>query len=204
MSLASRTPSLLVQMYPSPTAHTLAGLTCAVLIALAAPGCGASSPTAPSTNVAAQAPTTPPTTPTSVTTPTATSALTVEQMEMLSGAIQDEYHAQAVYQGVLGDLGQVLPFANIVLAEQAHAASVARLYANRGLAAPATAWSVSNVPHFRTIAEACGAAAAAEVANIALYDRYLATDLPLDVRNVFTNNRAASVNGHLPAFNRCK
>ena len=29
-------------------------------------------------------------------------------------------------------------------------------------------------------------------------------ELPADVRQVFTNNRAASLNNHLPAFDRCK
>lgn len=37
-----------------------------------------------------------------------------------------------------------------------------------------------------------------------IVDRYLALDLPADVRTVFTNNRLASLNGHLPAFNACK
>ena len=109
------------------------------------------------------------------------------------------------YLGVLADLGRVFPFVNIVVAEQTHAASVARLYTNRGLTPPPNTWSVSKVPHFTTVAGACAAAAEAEIANIELYDEYLATDsLPFDVRNVFANNRAASVNGHLPAFNRCR
>ncbi len=39
---------------------------------------------------------------------------------------------------------------------------------------------------------------------MALYDRYLDMDLPTDVRTVFTNNRAASLNNHLPASSRCR
>jgi len=163
-------------------------------------GCGSSSsPTAPSAAITNGAEASSTSTVTTVTT-TVTPAL----LEMLVGSLQDEYHAAAVYQGVIDDFGGPFPFVNIIRAEQTHAASVAQLFASRGLTVPANAWSVSNVPHFASLAGACAAAATAEVDNIALYDRYLATDLPLDVRNVFVNNRAASLNGHLPAFNRCK
>ena len=178
-----------------------------VALAMFATGCGSSSsPTAPGSAVAAQAPasTTTTSTVTGTPTPTAVIPLTVAQVEMLAGAIQDEYHAEAVYQGVLADLGQVFPFVNIVRAEQNHAASLAQIYVSRGLTPPTSAWNLSNVPHFRTLAEACGASADAEIANIELYDRYLASELPTDLRNVFTNNRAASAIGHLPAFTRCK
>ena len=43
----------------------------------------------------------------------------------------------------------------------------------------------------------------AERENIAIYDRLLPLDLPVDVRQVFENNRAASLFNHLPAFERC-
>jgi hypothetical protein len=47
------------------------------------------------------------------------------------------------------------------------------------------------------------AAVGAEQENIALYDDFLKLDLPRDVRNVFTNNRRASLKNHLPAFQNC-
>jgi hypothetical protein len=119
-------------------------------------------------------------------------------------AIQDEYHAEAVYQGVLTDFGSVWPFVNIIRAEQTHAASLARLFTARGLPVPARAWTLANVPRFTSLQAACGAAADAEVANVAVYDRYMNDALPDDVRLVFANNRAASLNNHLPAFNRCR
>lgn len=162
-----------------------------LVLGVAAAGCGstAGSPTAPTGTAAA------------VSTPSAT---TFSLTDALVDAIQDEYHAEAVYQGVLTDFGTVMPFANIIRAEQNHAASLASLFRARGLAVPERAWSVSNVPRFSALQTACGAAADAEVANVAVYDRYLGEALPDDVRWVFTNNRAASLNNHLPAFNRCK
>lgn len=170
-----------------------------VLALLAAAGCSTDgSPTGPTIGVGG-----PPSTPRSAVLPLGT-PLTGTQEAMLAGALQDEYHAQAVYEGVLTDLGSVVPFANIVRAEQNHATSLVQLFVSRGLVSPASAWAPANVPHFRTLAEACSAAATAERDNIALYDGYLASELPLDVQNVFANNRAASLTGHLPAFERCR
>jgi hypothetical protein len=124
--------------------------------------------------------------------------------DALTAAIQDEYHAQAIYEGVVNDLGRVSPFVNIIRAEQRHAASLGNLFRKRGLPVPASNWNAGNVPHFATRPAACAAAAQAEVGNAAVYDRYLGLALPTDVRRVFENNRAASLNNHLPAFDRCK
>ena len=63
-------------------------------------------------------------------------------------ALQDEYHAEETYLRVLADLGDVLPFYNVVYAEQRHSASLAGLLERRGLAVPASEWNVNNVPRF--------------------------------------------------------
>ena len=64
--------------------------------------------------------------------PTGASASVADDLAaVLVVALQDEFHAQAVYQGVLADFGQVLPFANIVTAEGRHAQSIAQLMACR-------------------------------------------------------------------------
>ena len=60
------------------------------------------------------------------------------------------------------------------------------------------------MPAFSTVKDACAAGAVAEIENIELYDTFLKLDLPSDVRNVFENNRKASLDNHLPAFNACK
>ncbi len=122
----------------------------------------------------------------------------------VTAALQDEYHAEQTYRRVMVDFGTVLPFANIITAEQRHAASLRGILRSRGIAVPASEWNVDNVPRFASVAEACALAAEAEVANITLYDELLALELPADVRTVFTNNRRASLEGHLPAFNRCR
>lgn len=124
--------------------------------------------------------------------------------EMLVATYQDERHAEMIYERVLADFGPVRPFVNIVEAERKHASSVAFLLTSRGLEVPESLWTTENVPRFSSVALACAAAADAEVENVSLYDRYLALELPADVRTVFQNNRAASQNNHLPAFNRCR
>jgi hypothetical protein len=92
---------------------------------------------------------------------------------------------------------------NVLSAEGRHSAAIGRLYAARGLAVPTSASSPSTVPHFPTVAAACAAGAVAERENIAMYDDLLRGELPADVRQVFSNNRSASVVSHLPAFERC-
>jgi len=72
------------------------------------------------------------------------------------------------------------------------------------MAVPASEWDADNVPRFSTLAAACAAAVDAELANIAIYDGFFALDLPADVRTVFENNRRASLQKHLPAFERCQ
>lgn len=134
----------------------------------------------------------------------AASALTPSVAAAVDTAIQDEFHAEQTYLRVLADHGNILPFFNVVVAEQRHSASLAGVLDRRNLDVPASEWDLENVPRFATVPEACAAAAAAEVANIAMYDRLLVAELPTDVRNVFTNNRRASVDRHLPAFTACR
>ena len=137
--------------------------------------------------------------------PTAPAAvdLTPEVRTALERSIQDEYRAETTYQGVVNDLGPLPPFLNVLTAEQRHSASIAQAFVRRGLTSPANEWSLDRVPHFSAIAAACGAAATAERDNVAMYDDMLRLSLPSDVRQVFENNRSASLVNHLPAFERC-
>jgi len=132
--------------------------------------------------------------------PTPTTSLT----EMLAATYQDERHAEEIYERVLADFGSVFPFVNIVEAERRHGSSVAKLLTSRGLAVPENPWTTDNVPRFPSVPAACAGAATAEEDNVALYDRFLALELPADVRTVFQNNRAASLENHLAAFKRCR
>jgi hypothetical protein len=129
--------------------------------------------------------------------------LAADVQAALDLTIQDEYRAETIYQGVLNDFGPVLPFTAILAAEQRHSTVLGLLYSKRGLPVPPSAVTVATVPHFATVRQACAAGVTAERENIALYDRFLAGDLPDDVRQVFSNNRRASLENHLPAFMNC-
>lgn len=125
--------------------------------------------------------------------------------DALIAAIQDEYKAQAVYKRVLTDFGaSTLPFKNIINAEVKHAESLARVMANYGIVVPANNFNISDFASYPSVKDACAAGAVAEVENIEMYDNFLKLDLPSDIKNVFENNRRASVENHLPAFNNCK
>jgi hypothetical protein len=118
-------------------------------------------------------------------------------------AIQDEYRAELIYERVMGDFGPVRPFSNIINAEVRHSESLAGLFATRGLPVPESQWEASQIPGFSTLTEACRAGVTAEIENAEIYDKYMDLDLPTDVRTVFENNRRASIENHLRAFQRC-
>lgn len=121
----------------------------------------------------------------------------------MEAAIQDEFRAELIYEKVLAEFGLVRPFVNIVNAEVRHSEALARLYLVRGLTVPQSRWSPEEVPGFASVTEACQAGVTAEIENAEIYDRYLDLRLPSDVETVFQNNRRASMESHLPAFERC-
>jgi len=121
----------------------------------------------------------------------------------MEATIQDEFKAELIYQNVLNDFGSVRPFVNIINAEVRHSEALARLFEARGLPVPRSQWSPEQIPGFSSIPEACGAGVVAEIENVEIYDRYVDLPLPLDVRTVFESNRRASIENHLPAFERC-
>ena len=130
--------------------------------------------------------------------------LAPEFVDAINESIQDEYYALFTYTRVVTDFGDVQPFSIIRLAEMRHSAAVGGLFTKRGLEIPGSEWDESNVPTFAFFLAACIGGKESETANIAMYDRLLSTpELPSDVRNVFTNLRAASLEQHLPAFERC-
>jgi hypothetical protein len=139
----------------------------------------------------------------SPTSPTSPTAPATDLTPTLTRAIQDEYRAETIYQGVVDDFGTVLPFVNVLTAETRHSTSIARLFELRSLAAPGNDFTVEGVPHYSSVAAACAAGVVAERANIAMYDELLRSELPADVRQVFASNRSASLFNHLPAFERC-
>ncbi|WP_218827739.1 ferritin-like domain-containing protein [Rubricoccus marinus] len=131
------------------------------------------------------------------------SALSAEVTDALDAVLLDEHRAEAIYARVLLDFGDVRPFANIIGAEQTHAQALEGLFARYGLDRPANPYAAATVDGYPSVGAACAAGVEAEVDNAALYDRYLGLAMPDDVRRVLTSNRDASLDNHLPAFQRC-
>jgi hypothetical protein len=123
--------------------------------------------------------------------------------DAMAAGLQDERNAYAIYEAVLEQFGNVRPFTNIQRAEAQHIAAWEFLFDRYELPLPA-AEPLAEAPSFATVAEACQAAADAEIANFDLYDNMLATfeDYP-DMVQVVTALRDASEFNHLPAFERC-
>jgi hypothetical protein len=123
-------------------------------------------------------------------------------------ALDDEYHAEAVYAATLATFGDVRPFSNIIKAERKHQAALLGLMETYGIVAPANGFLTGEKPIGAlpaTLAEVCAVGVEAEIENARLYDEDL---LPAvaghpDIIRVFTNLRDASINNHLPAFERC-
>lgn len=120
---------------------------------------------------------------------------------MIAGWL-DEYQAYQFYQAVIDRFGPVRPFVNIQRAEAQHMAAHEAMFARYNLELPAA--PDVETPVFASLAEACAAARDVESANTALYDEWLAAVQAYpDLTQVFTALRDASLNHHLPAFERC-
>ncbi|GAA0498176.1 hypothetical protein GCM10008986_26550 [Salinibacillus aidingensis] len=125
-------------------------------------------------------------------------ALTLPQM--LTYALQDEYLAQARYENVLATFGDIRTFTQIKEAERRHIQALLPLFERYQVPLPQNiAQSFVSTPD--SIKAAYQAGVQGEIENISMYDRFLAYNLPFDVRTVFQQVRNASVN-HLAAFER--
>jgi hypothetical protein len=125
--------------------------------------------------------------------------LTLE--DMLTYAIQDEYLAKAEYEAILAEFDVTRPFTNILKAEIQHISALVPLFNTYSFILPAdTAKDHVILPD--TLQEIYSIGVEAEIANIAMYEKFLAQpNLPEDVKTVFTALMNASEN-HLAAFER--
>jgi hypothetical protein len=125
---------------------------------------------------------------------------------LLALALQEEYKAEMLYRSVLQSLGaETVPFALIAESEARHVEALQMLFTRRQLAPAASAWTPSSFAPFPSVPLACAAGVVAEQEDAAFYTPYIQRpDLPQDVRNVFTNLQKASLENHLPAFERCQ
>ena len=124
--------------------------------------------------------------------------LTIEQM--LSYAIQDEYLARQEYELIIEEYGEQRPFTNIIKAEESHIEWLTELYKEYGYDMPEdNAIDYAVLPD--SLETAFDVGVQAEIDNIAMYEKFLESELPDDIRDVFTELRDASQN-HLAAFER--
>ncbi|GIT97539.1 DUF2202 domain-containing protein [Sulfurovum sp. TSL1] len=122
---------------------------------------------------------------------------------VLIEAINDEYKALATYQHVINKFGEIRPFINIIEAEGRHIQALLPLFDKYGIEVPEDDWA-SRTEAPRTIQEACQVGVEAEIENGEMYDRLLSltVDHP-DIYDVLKQLQRASVENHLPAFQRC-
>ncbi len=130
-----------------------------------------------------------------------TQPLSTAERNALEVALQDEYKSRATYSRVLADFGTVRPFSNIVRAEGRHVAMLTQLYTRYGVPVPADTWA-TRVPAFDTLLAAAEASVQGEMDNGSLYDKLLADVTNPEVRAVFAALQYATMEHHLPAFQR--
>ena len=134
---------------------------------------------------------------------TGLTALSDAEKDALNQAILEEYGAFNLYQSVIAKYGNVIPFSQIIRAEQQHINALTRQAAKYGVAVPANP-GLTTVPSFDTLSNACQAGAAAEIADAALYDELKPVVTHTDILKVFNNLQSVSLNSHLPAFQACQ
>ena len=130
-------------------------------------------------------------------------ALTDSEVDALNLALDDEYHALAVYQSVIATFGNVDPFVEIAISEQRHIDALINQFNKNDLDVPDNPWT-GNLPAFDSIEQACQAAVEAEIANAELYNQLFRMTNDFNLTRVFTNLTNASLNSHLPKFEACQ
>ncbi|MBN2558140.1 MAG: hypothetical protein JXB33_05225 [Clostridia bacterium] len=120
--------------------------------------------------------------------------------QMLIYAIQDEYFARSEYDYIINELGAGTPFTNIIKSEETHISMLTPLFEAYSYDFPADTSAVHLV-FPSSITEALETCVEAEIDNIAMYEKFLESDLPDDVAAIFIELRDASKN-HLDAFQR--
>lgn len=119
---------------------------------------------------------------------------------MLIYAIQDEYLARARCLQAIEKFGRQRPFSNILNAVEMHINYLVTMSARYHVVLP-TDNSAYYVKKSDTIKVSLQVSMQGEIENIAMYDRFLAQNLPSDVKSVFILLRKAS-QSHLQMFQR--
>lgn len=125
-------------------------------------------------------------------------ALTKEKM--LTYAMQDEYLAKKEYEIIMDKYGQQKPFSSIIDAEKNHISQLTALFKKYNIPIPEdTSKDYAVLP--QSLNEAYKTGVAAEIENIAMYEKFLKESLPQDIKDTFIALRDASKN-HLDAFQK--
>jgi len=118
--------------------------------------------------------------------------------EMLKYALEDEHMALAEYEAIMEEWNVSRPYSNIARSEETHINYLEELYNSYGIDIPAVDTSGKELLPASLI-EAAEIGVKAEIANIAMYEKFLDQNLPEDVEEIFTLLKKASEN-HLAAF----
>lgn len=129
------------------------------------------------------------------------SELSQETIGFLEAAIADERKALATYEAVINKFGAVRPFINIARAEEQHITMLKALFDKYGVEIPADTTVIGSLPD--SLSEVCAIGVQAEIDNGQLYQDMIGSIQEQDIKEVFTSLASASLNMHLPAFERC-
>lgn len=125
-----------------------------------------------------------------------------EEIEGLLLALNDEYLAWATYELVNKDFNDPRPFVNIQKAEGRHIEELKVVFKAYEIPVPENKW-VGDVTRYKSLAEACQAGVAGEIANRDLYTKLFNSTEREDIITVYKALQSASEENHLPAFQRC-
>jgi len=137
---------------------------------------------------------------------TADSELPAHVQEMVLEALvgpEGEYAAYATYAAIIDAYGAASPFPNIMASEARHIEALMSILDAYGVPYPEENPYLGKIAVPESLAEAAQAGVDAELANVDLYARQLEAmaDYP-EIHNMFVNLQSASLNQHLPAFER--
>ncbi len=118
-----------------------------------------------------------------------TQTLTDEEAAILKEALAEERLAVATYQAIIDRYGELLPFVNILKAEENHVAALERVMTVYGVD---TATDPVNVTVPDTLEEAIAAAIALEKEDISIYEKYTSQMDIQQIQTVFTRLERAS------------
>ena len=137
---------------------------------------------------------------------TADSELPADVQEMVLEALvgpEGEYAAYATYAAIIDTYGTANPFPNIMASEARHIEALTSILDAYGVPYPEENPYLGTIEVPESLAAAAQAGVDAELANVDLYAQQLeAVEDYSEIHNVFVNLQSASLNQHLPAFER--